>query len=90
MKINNQNIDLEQITSYLQNDNMHKNYNGLYLNEEQVQILTKYGFDYHNYSSMNSLLFDIEEFLSNETDCDDLDMVSQEIAEFSYYHDTKK
>lgn len=90
MKVNNSNIDLDKITSYLHTDNMHKNYNGLYLTEQQVSILKHYGFDYHNYSNMKSLLFDLENFLNNEIDCDDLEIVAQEIAEFSYYHDIKK
>lgn len=90
MNIDDYNIDLEQLTGYLQTNNMHKNYNGLYLTDQQIEILNRYGFDYHNYNNMKSLLFDLENFLNNETDCDDLELISQEIAEFSYYHDTKK
>lgn len=90
MKINNKEINVDEITSYLNYDITHKSYNGLYLNDNQINVLTKYGFDYTKYSSMNSLLFDIEEYLNEQVDCDDLELVSQEIAEFSYYHDTKK
>ena len=90
MKINNKEINIDEITSYLNYDITHKNHNGLYLNDNQINILTRYGFDYSKYSSMNSLLFDIEDYLNEQADCDDLELVSQEIAEFSYYHDTKK
>lgn len=90
MKINNKEINIDEITSYLNNDITHKNYNGLYLNNNQIAILIRYGFDYKKYNSMNSLLFDIEEYLNEQADCADLELVSQEIAEFSYYHDTKK
>ncbi|MEI3529458.1 MAG: hypothetical protein V8Q75_00090 [Bacilli bacterium] len=90
MTIDNNNIDLEQLTDYLQTNHMHKNYNGLYLTEQQVEILTRYGFDYRNYNNLKSLLFDLEIFLNNEIDCEDLELISQEIAEFSYYHDSKK
>lgn len=90
MKINNKEINIDEITSYLNHDITHKNYNGLYLNDNQINILTRYGFDYTKYSSMTSLLFDIEDYLNEQVDCDDLELVSQEIAEFSYYHDTKK
>lgn len=90
MTIDNNNIDLEQLTNYLQTNHMHKNYNGLYLTEQQVEILTRYGFDYRHYNNLKSLLFDLENFLNNEMDCEDLELISQEIAEFSYYHDTKK
>lgn len=90
MKINNKEINIDEITSYLNNDITHKNYNGIYLNDNQRDILTRHGFDYNKYNSVNSLLFDIEEYLNEEVDCDDLELVSSEIAEFAYYHDTKK
>ena len=90
MKINNKEINIDEITGYLNNDITHKKYNGLYLNDNQINILNRYGFDYKKYNNMNSLLFDIEDYLNEQADCADLELVSQEIAEFSYYHDTKK
>jgi hypothetical protein len=38
---------------------------------------------------MRELLFDIEEYLSDNYD-DELDLVSNQIAELIYYRDTKK
>lgn len=78
------NIDVEQ--DFL------KDYgNGMLLNNKHIEVLNRYDFDYKKYSSMESLLFDIEEYLNdNSSDSEDLEWVSSELAEINYYHNTKK
>ena len=68
---------------------MHKNYNGIYLTDNEVNILKSNGFDINKYSNIKELMFDLEEELE-ESDNDELDMVLSSIAEFNYYHNTKK
>ncbi len=66
----------------------HRN-NGILLSDYQVNVLKKNGFDYKKYNSMQELLFEIEEYLNDEYD-NELDLVSNQIAEVIYYRDTKK
>lgn len=68
---------------------MHKNYNGIYLTDNEVNILKSNGFDINKYSNIKELMFDLEEELE-ESDNDELDMVLSSIAEFNYYHNTNK
>lgn len=73
--------------------NMLKNLeNGLLLSDAHIEILERYGFDYKNYGSINELIYDIEEFLNEEgdSDCGDLDWVSQDLSERNYYANTNK
>lgn len=66
--------------------------NGLLLSDEHIEILERYGFDYKKYSSINELIYDLEEYLNEEGDSDssDLDWVSQDLAERNYYANTNK
>ena len=68
---------------------MHKNYNGIYLTDSEVNILKSNGFDINKYSNIKELMFDLEEELE-ESDNDELDMILSSIAEFNYYHNTNK
>lgn len=73
--------------------NMLKNRdNGLLLSDEHIEILERYGFDYKKYSSINELIYDLEEYLNEEGDSDssDLDWVSQDLTERNYYANTNK
>ncbi len=67
----------------------HKNYNGIYLTDNEVSILKQRGFEVSRYNSIKDLMFDLEEFLENDTD-DELEIVLDSIAEFNYYHNTNK
>ena len=68
---------------------MHKNYNGIYLTDNEVNILKNNGFDVNKYSNVKELMFDLEEALE-ENENDELDMILSSIAEFNYYHNTNK
>jgi len=66
-------------------------YNNIYISIEQKNILDKYGFDINKYSSVNELLFDLEEYLNDSyTELEDLEWVSQTVAEYNYYNNTNK
>ena len=68
---------------------MHKNYNGIYLTDSEVNILKSNGFDVNKYSNIKELMFDLEEAIE-ENESDELDMILSSIAEFNYYHNTNK
>lgn len=64
--------------------------NGIYLSDNDVQILKKYNINYEKYSSLNSLIFEIEEILNEEIDADDLEQISSKLSELNYYNNTNK
>ena len=59
----------------------------LYLTNKEIEVLDRYDIDYH--TSIEQLMFNLDEIL-NENDYEDLEEVSNSIAEFNYYHNTKK
>ncbi len=91
MKIKNTDINIDEAIKFADYEKLllkHHN-NGILLSDYQSSILNNNGFDYNNYGSMEELLFDIEEYLNEEYD-EELDLVSNQIAELIYYRDTKK
>lgn len=68
---------------------MHKNYNGIYLTDNEVAILNSNGINIGNYTSLKELMFDIEDIL-NDTPNDELENVLVNLSEFNYYHNTNK
>ena len=68
-----------------------KKYNNIYISEEQKTILDKYDIDINKYSNISSLIYDLEDILNNSIqELDDLEWVSQTIAEYNYYNNTNK
>ena len=92
MKINDKQIDISELTKDIYNDkNMIKmRGNGIYLSDNQIEVLKRYDIDYSKYSSLSSLIFEIEEILNNETDIEDLEEVSKSLSEINYYNNTNK
>lgn len=94
MKINNEEVSIEKLVETTNpRANLMKNCgNNIYLSDNQIEILKQYGFSYQNYSSLKSLIFDIEEYINENYDqeLDDLENVVTNLAEFDYYHNTNK
>lgn len=68
-----------------------KKYNNIYISEEQKIILDMYGIDVNKYKSVSELIYEIEECLNNsQEELDDLEWVSQTIAEYNYYNNVNK
>ena len=91
MKINNQEINIEDAIKYADYDKLllrHRD-NDLLLSDYQIDVLKRNDIDYFKYANINQLLFDIEEILNIEYD-EELDNVSSQLAELSYYKNTKK
>lgn len=77
-------LQTEQLSSFYK-----RTKKGLMLNQEQRDILRKYDFDYEKYSSLESLLFDIETVLQEE-EYEDLEEVSKTLSELYYYNNVNK
>lgn len=92
MKINNKEINIDELVDEVYSDkNMLKlKKNGIYLSDNDVEILRRYNIDYNKYVSLSSLIFDIESILNEDTDVDDLEEVSRRLAELNYYNNTNK
>ena len=66
---------------------------GLLLNSHEIEVLQRYGFDYKKYSSLNDLIFDIDNYINEEgcfNDVDELEEVLDRISEYHYYNEVNK
>lgn len=80
---------------YIKNIDVSKSFlikrnNGLLLSDEEIKILKKYNIDYEKCLSTDELIFEIEEYLNEETDAFDLDNLSSRLSEYKYYFETNK
>ncbi len=91
MKINGESIDIAKVIEENDYNNLliKRRENNLLLSDYQVSVLNNNSFDYKKYGSLRELLFDIEDYLNENYD-EELDIVSNQIAEMIYYMDTKK
>ncbi len=94
MEIHNQDISIEKlVTDINPRKNMKKDYgNGIYLSDQEKEILEQYDFSLQNYTNIKSLIFDIEEYLNQNYDqeLEDLEMVANSLAELNYYQNTNR
>lgn len=92
MKINGKEIDINELTDEIYNDKSMTKMrgNGIYLSDNEVDVLKRYNIDYNKYASLSSLIFDIENILNEESDIDDLEEVSRRLSELNYYNNTNK
>lgn len=67
-----------------------KRSNGILLSDEEVNILKKYNIDYERCISTDELIFEIEEYLNEDSDALDLENLSSRLAEYKYYYETNK
>lgn len=92
MIINGNNVDIEKLTKDIYDDKniMKMRGKGIYLSDNQINVLKRYNIDYNKYTSIKSLIFDIEEILNEEADLTDLEEVSEKLSELNYYNYTNK
>ena len=87
MEINGQEINLSDLYDQKY---MHREVKkGIFLSEYQIFVLKKYCIDIDNCSSINDLIFMINDILE-EDDAEDLEIVANELLEFNYYANTNK
>ena len=92
MKINNKELDINELTKDVYNDKsmIKMRGNGIYLSDNQIEVLNRYNINYKKYNSLSSLIFEIEEILNEELYVDDLEDVSAKLSELNYYNNTEK
>lgn len=92
MIVNGKVLNIDKLTKEVYDDkNMLKmRGNGIYLSDNEVQVLKKYNINYKKYPSLNSLIFEIEEILNEVVDADDLEQISSKLSELNYYNNTNK
>jgi hypothetical protein len=92
MRLNGKDINIEDIITEVDIDKNipKKRNNNLVLRDSQIEILKKYNINYEAHTSLKSLIFEIEEILNYETDLEDLEQLSEELEEMSYYNYTNK
>lgn len=92
MEVNGKKLDIDSLTKDVYNDKsmIKMRGNGIYLSDNQIEVLKRYDIDYKKYISLNSLIFEIEEILNYETDLEDLENLSEELQEMNYYNYTNK
>ena len=91
MQMNNE--ELEKFVEETINENKLNKINNIYLSNRQIQILNRYNIDYKNAVDISDLIFKVEEFINENysyDDISDLEVLSQELSEFNYYHNTNK
>ena len=86
MKFNDKNININDLIKNTYDDKsmIKMRGNGIYLSDNEVEVLKKYDIDYNKYASLSSLIFDIEKILNEETDIYDLEEISKRLAESNY------
>lgn len=67
-----------------------KDYNGLLITEEQVEILKRYDIDVEKCGSLTEILYLIDEVLDSDSDAIDLEWVADTLQERNYYENTNK
>lgn len=92
MEVNGKKLDIDSLTKDVYNDKsmIKMRGNGIYLSDNQNEVLKRYDIDYKKYISLNSLIFEIEEILNEEVDASDLEEVSSRLSELNYYNNTNK
>ncbi|MBQ8234943.1 MAG: hypothetical protein IJZ36_05125 [Bacilli bacterium] len=89
MKINNQELNIEELVKVQETSFLKRRENGLLLSDEDISILKRNGINYLNYNNLKSLLFAIEEVLENE-EMEELEELSLKLGEYNYYNYTNK
>ena len=91
MKYNNSNITFEDAIKVADVENviLKRRNNNILLSDYQEDVLCSIGINYNNYANERELLFAILEYL-NEVEDDEIELISSQLAEFIYYHDTNK
>lgn len=64
--------------------------NGIMLSKPEEDILSMYNIDYKNCSSVQELIFRIEDYLNEVEEVDELDLISSRLSEYNYYNNTNK
>ncbi len=81
--------ELEKELEQLKENHHVKKVGNLYLMNYQQEILQKYHVPFKTCQTMKELLFYLSDIVDEE-EFDELELVANELQEFSYYHETRK
>lgn len=94
MLINGKEYSVNQLVDELkvEKDFIKKRNNGFLLSDNMISILEKYHIDYKKFNNIKSLIFEIESYINEsfDEDIEDLEIVSERLAEYDYYNNTNK
>lgn len=79
-------MEIVDYSKYLSFDNGQ----GILISKSDNDVLLCYGFDVRKYSSLNNLIFDIDNYLNEVMGEDDLEDVLVRLSERYYYEYVKK
>ncbi len=84
--------DIEKICSTIdfEKDLLTTSKNGLLLTNYEISVLDKYKIDYSRATTLKEIIYYIEEILNEDSSLQDLENISQSIAERDYYMNTNK
>ena len=63
--------------------------NNLYLTNNQIDILNRYGIEYQTSNNIRDLMLKIENIIDHE-DIEELELLLEKLAERQYYEETRK
>mgnify|MGYP004495836895 CR=1 FL=1 len=79
-------MEIVDYSKYLSFDNGQ----GILISKSDNDVLLRYGFDVRKYSSLNNLIFDIDNYLNEVMGEEDLEDVLVRLSERYYYEYVKK
>lgn len=85
--------DINKLIKDIKFDFKKDNGKGILLNSNEIDVLSRYGFDYKKYSNLNDLIFEVDNYINEEgcfNDVDDLEEVLDRICEYHYYNEVNK
>ena len=77
------------INQTIHNNSFVKINDNLYLTNYQIEVLNRYHIDYQNVSDIKNLIYLIEDYLEDDYE-EELDELTNNLQEFSYYNYTNK
>lgn len=86
---------MENFRDYIKDINLSPSFlklrnNGILLSDEEIKILKKYNIDYSMCKNTGELLFQIEEYLNDSDELEDLENLSNRLSEYRYYNEINK
>lgn len=92
MIIKDQNFDVNNLINQIDYSSFYlkDNGKGILLNNYQIDVLKRNGFDYQKYSNLNELIFEVDNYLNDGIDDEELEFVIDQIVELHYYKETNK
>lgn len=78
---------IKNVTDIDYQKRLHKNIgNGIYLSEEQIDILNENQVPYLKCNDIHELIYLLQQY----SDIDDIENILQDVSEFNYYYNTNK